>query len=129
MPALVCCTCLGGSPFRYWASKRLGDEELWECCFLLHIDPDGDRLSRDEFSCLNPCFTGIPPANFEVDECQVWPFRCCADVLKQDVNGWISTILDKSGDAMLFGSDSLRVDLLQHMTEAGLFPARSSLIH
>lgn len=115
-------SCLKGRPLRYWGSKR-PREDRWEYCLLLHVDPDGDGLGREDWRCVDPCLTDVPGVHFDHDECLVFSFRCCADTLKQDALGWIASILDRSGrtrKATLFGEERLLLDLNQQVHKAGV---------
>lgn len=108
---------LCGRVLRYWGSKRC-DDDLWEYCLLLHVDPAGDGAGREELGRLDPSLTSIPGIDFEHGECFLQLFHCCADSLSQGAVGWITAILARAnGNASLIGDENLRGELHEQMRQ------------
>lgn len=112
--------CLAGSRIRYWGSSKQTEDGLWDYHFLLHTDLSGEGFSGLTFrDLLDPSVTRLAGATFDVDQCGVWSFRCCAESLRQDVNGHVLAIM--SEDREEFGDLELVSHLREDVVAAGVY--------
>lgn len=96
--------------------------EQWRYTILVHLDPAGYGASDEEFERIrdpDPSVVGLPLIR---RDCTVWRFRCCGERLREDVPGWILSIVGQSrGETRItFGKENVRWQLESAMESAGV---------
>lgn len=116
--------CLGDIPFRLWGARRI-QEAVYVYRFFILMNPRADGFILDS-EILDRCqdrlrrpWERIDGMVFDKDTCFVKPLRCCGLYLREDVGGWVATILQS--DFARFGSKTLRDDLCDELMESGVF--------
>lgn len=111
--------CLGGTSSRCWGS-RVTDEGVHYYRFLVCVDGHSKGFTVDNRPvALGKPWERISRLTFVEEECFVDPFRCCASFLREDVQGWVLTMMQNSH--LLFGDNTLREHLADSITEEGVY--------
>ena len=115
------------TPFEFgrWGSCYMESDqpnERWRYTMLIHMDPAGYGVSDTDFERMedpDPNVVGLPL----VRGCgTVWRFRCCGERLREDVPGWILSIVGQShGQSTIpFGKEDVRWQLESALESAGV---------
>ena len=108
--------------FERWGSYQLerdGDDEQWRYTMLIRLDPAGYGLSDRDIERIGDPDPKVAKLSFDRKECTEWRFRCCAQRLREEVPGWILSILG-GGSRIPFGKEVVRWELESAMKNAGV---------